>query len=203
MKYLIFGSGGFAKEVIDYIESDDHEIVGVISTQKFNSESYSKRYKIYSDVSELSYIADLQFILAVGDIKTKQIIVSKNENRWGTFIHSKSYVSKHAKIGKGSIICPFATVLGDSVIGKFTTLNVYACVAHDNVIGNYVTYSPYSGSMGNCTIGDECFFGTAAYAIPKIKLGNRIAVSAGSVVRHSYENEGVLLGNPAKPRSSL
>jgi len=201
MKYLVFGSGGFAKEVIDYIESDGHEIIGVVSTEPFNCESYSKKYKVVADAKEFSYLSDVQFILAVGDVKTKKIIVSKNENRWGTFVHSKAHVSRHAKLGKGCIVCPFATVLGDCVVGDFTTLNVYACIAHDNVVGDYVTYSPYSGSMGNCTVGDESFFGTAAYVIPKVQLGKSTSVSAGSTVRHSYaDGNCVLMGNPAKPR---
>jgi len=198
MKYVVFGSGGFAKEVISYIESDNHEVVAVVSTQPFNCSSYNK-YKIYEKLEE-GMFPQATFIMGVGDINIKKIFVSQNENRWGNFIHSSCHVSPHAKLGVGMVMCPYSSILGDAVVGDFVTFNVYSCVTHDNVIGNYITFSPYCGTMGNCEIGDECFFGTAAYCIPKVKLGNNIKVSAGSIVRHSYDNECVLLGNPAKPR---
>lgn len=203
MKYIIFGSGGFAKEVIDYVEDDGHEIVSVVSTMKFNSEMYAKRHTVINQVDDdlLSAYPDAKFLLAVGDVNVKKIIVNKNTDRWASFSHSSSHVSKYAKLGKGVVICPYATVLGDSVVGNFVTLNVYTCVAHDNVVGDYSTYSPYAGSMGNCNIGEECFFGTSAYCIPGVDLAKKSKVSAGSFVRKSHLTEDeVLIGNPAKPK---
>lgn len=199
MKYVIFGSGGFAKEVIGYMEDDGHEIEAVVSTQPFNCDSYNQKYRIISKL-EKDMFPESEFIMAVGDINIKKIFVSENENRWGNFIHSSCHISKHTRMGKGITICPFTTVLGDAVLGNFVTLNVYNCIAHDNIIGDFVTLSPYCGTMGNCKIGDECFFGTASYCIPKVTLGNNVKVSAGSVVRHSYSDSVVLIGNPAKPR---
>jgi sugar O-acyltransferase (sialic acid O-acetyltransferase NeuD family) len=201
MKYVVFGSGGYAKEVIGHMESDRHEIVAVVSTQPFNCDSYNKKYKVIPKL-EKGMFPDAQFIMAVGDVDIKKIFVEQNENRWGNFIHSSCHVSDHAKLGVGITMNPYSTVMGNAIVGNFVTLNVFTCVAHDNVVGDFVTYSPYCGTMGNCEIGDECFFGTASYCIPKIKLGKKIKVSAGSVVRHSYTEESVLIGNPAKPRKN-
>ncbi len=201
MKYIIFGSGGFAKELIDYVESDGHEIVAVVSTQPFDNQEYNQKYKVVDAVSKDHY-QDAGYLLAVADAGLKKLLVEKNADRWVTFVHSKSHVSKHAKIGRGSIVCPFATVLGDSIVGEFATLNVYVCVAHNNVVGDFVTYSPYSGTMGNCSIGNNCFFGTSAYAIPGVTLAENCKLSAGSVLRKSYTQPGdVLVGNPAKPKA--
>lgn len=199
MKYVVFGSGGFAKEVIDYIESDGHQVVAVVSTQPFNHVEYARKYEILDQLKKDQF-PEAEFILAVADSEVKKKIVSKNEDRWGNFIHSTCHVSSYAKLGKGIILCPFSSILGDSVIGNFVTLNIYCSVAHDCQIGSYATFSPYSATMGNCSIGDECFFGAAAYCIPKIKLHDKIKVSAGSTVRHSYDVECTLRGNPAKPK---
>jgi len=201
MRYIIFGSGGFAKELIDYVEGDGHEVVGIVSTKIFNSDAYSNKYNVVQHVSELTDQHEARFLLGVGDIAIKKTIVDQNEDRWETFIHSSSHVSINSKIGKGVIVCPYATILGDAIVGDFVTLNVYTCVAHDNKIGNYVTYSPYSGTMGNCSIGDDCFFGTSAYCIPNVSLADGCKVSAGSFVRKSHSNGGdLLIGNPAVVR---
>lgn len=86
MKYIIFGSGGFAKEVIDYVEDDGHEIVSVVSTMKFNSEMYAKRHTVINQVDDdlLSAYPDAKFLLAVGDVNVKKIIVNKNTDRWAS-----------------------------------------------------------------------------------------------------------------------
>jgi len=199
MKYVIFGSGGFAKEVIDDVESDGNKIIGVVSTKEFDNEKYNNLYKIYSSFNEiLDYEA--KFLLAVSDSNLKRKLVSINPDMWDSFIHSSAHVSKMAQIGKGTIICHHAAVNGDAVVGEFVTLNNYTLIAHDCKVGDYSTFSPYSGIMGHCSVGQDTFFGTAAYSIPNVQLGDKIKVSAGSMVRHSYNFECVLRGNPAKPR---
>lgn len=198
MKYVVFGSGGFAKEVISYLIDDGHTIDAVVSTLPFNNEKYRK-FNLVNKLSPGEY-PDAKFIMAVGDITIKKIFVEQNEDRWATFVHSSSFVSSFATIGKGSVICPFTSVLGDAVIEEFVTLNVYTTVAHDNIVKKYSTYSPYAGTMGNCEIGEECFFGTAAYCIPKVKLPAGTKVSAGAVVRKSITTPCTLYGDPAQPK---
>lgn len=197
--YIVFGSGGHAKEVISYIEDDGHTIACVVSTSNFNHESYNHKYKVLQSL-EAGMFPEAKFVLAVGDVNTKKIIVEKNESRWTNFIHSSCSVSKYATLGVGNTLSPYSCVNGDSVIGNFVTLNVHTTVSHDSIVNNFVTFSPYSGVMGNCRVGDECFFGTASYCIPNVTLGNKIKVSAGSVVRHSFLEDCVLRGNPAKPK---
>lgn len=196
-KFIVFGSGGFAKEVIDIVLSDGHEVVGVVSTENFNNEKYNE-FPVFKTVP--NHIEHDGYLLGVADSKLKRKFVNENLDNWVTFIHSSVHLSKFSTIGKGCIICPQAQINADCVIGNFVTLNNYTLIAHDAIVGDYSTFSPYSGIMGNSSVGEDCFFGTAAYSIPKVKLGNRIKVSAGSMVRHSYSFECTLQGNPAKPR---
>jgi len=200
MNYIVFGSGGFAKEVIADVESDGHKIVGVVSTQEFDQNTFKNLYKVYKSINDIDH-TNVKFLLGVADSELKRKLVDINPDKWSTFIHSSAFVSKFAKIGKGTIVCPHATINGDAIVGDFVTLNNYTLVAHNAVVGDYSTFSPYSGIMGHSIVGEDTFFGTAAYSIPNVKLGNKIKVSAGSMVRHSYSFECVLQGNPAKPRT--
>lgn len=198
MKYVVFGSGGFAKEVIGYIVSDGHSIEAVVSENPFNDPQF-KHFNLVNTIAVGEY-PGAAFVLAVGDIETKKRIVSQNEDRWETFAHSSSFVSKFAKLGKGCVICPNTCVLGDAQVGNFVTVNVFCTIAHDNVIGDYVTYSPYVGTMGVCKIGNECFFGTASYCVPKVSLPAGTKVSAGAIVRKSIQTPETLYGDPATPK---
>ena len=41
MKYVIFGSGGVAQELVDFLQQDQHEITAVVSKTPFNDERYN------------------------------------------------------------------------------------------------------------------------------------------------------------------
>ena len=182
MKFVIFGSGGMAKEVIGYVESDGHEVVRVISPEPFRDPD-----GIWSSYS----VADLI------DPVIKRKVVSENPGvEWGTFIHSSCYVSPHAKIGRGCIFAPQALVCGDPTIGDFCFFNTNATIGHDSTLGAYSTLFPNTEICGDCQIGDGVIFGIGAYALPGVTLPSGSKVSAGAVVRESHDSPVTLFGDP-------
>jgi sugar O-acyltransferase (sialic acid O-acetyltransferase NeuD family) len=199
MDYVIFGAGGFAKEVISYVLDDGHNILAVVSDDDFNNQDYNSSFVIKRNLTRGEFPTS-KFILAVGDINYKKQIVQKNEDRWGTFVHRTAHVSKFAKVGRGCVVSPNSLIAADAVVGNFVTLNISSAITHDNVIGDYCTFSPYAGTMGHCKIGDECFFGTAAIVVPKVQLPAQTKVSAGGIVKKSIEVAATLYGDPAVPR---
>jgi len=48
------------------------------------------------------------------------------------------------------------------------------------------------------TIGDNCFIGANSVIIGNISIGNNVVIGAGSVVTHSFGDNVVIAGNPAK-----
>ena len=203
-KYVIFGSGGLAKEVIGYLiemYGDDHGICAVISTQPFNNPEYSQRFPVRSEISPGEF-PDAKFLLAVADPKVKKIIVEKNEDRWTNFVHSSAIISPFVKLGKGCIFAPLVLLAGDCVIGDYVFMNSNATVGHDSTIGNYTTLFPNTEVCGDCNIGQSCVFGIGSYVVPKVNLPNNTKVGAGAVVWESVDQSCLLVGNPAKPRVS-
>jgi sugar O-acyltransferase (sialic acid O-acetyltransferase NeuD family) len=200
-KYVIFGSGGLAKEIIGYIVNmyGYDAIKAVVSTEPFNNVEYAKLFNVVDEIKFGEY-PEAEFILAVADPKIKKIIVQKNEDRWATFIHSSCEVSPFAKIGKGCILTPQSIVVADAILGDFVFLNTNATVGHDSIVGNYTTLFPNTEICGNCNIGQNCIFGIGAYAVPNVNLVDNTKVSAGSIVWNSYDEPCLLIGNPAKPK---
>ena len=47
-------------------------------------------------------------------------------------------------------------------------------------------------------IGDACCIGMNSIVLPGVHLGNHVVVGAGSVVTHSFSDNCVIAGNPAK-----
>ena len=195
MKYIIFGSGGMAKEVIGYVESDGHEVIDVISTEVFEPPWWDDRYVCEQDHRPSP--ATHACLMAVADPGTKRAIHRKwPQAQWETFAHSSAYISPHAIIGRGCIFAPGAIVAGDPVIENFCFFNTNATIGHDSRLGAYSTLFPNTEVCGNCDIGEGVIFGIGAYAIPGVTLADGCKVSAGAIVRESHHEPATIYGDP-------
>lgn len=50
-------------------------------------------------------------------------------------------------------------------------------------------------------IGDNCFIGANACVIGGVTLGNNVKIGAGAVIIHSFGDNAVLVGNPARNKA--
>jgi sugar O-acyltransferase (sialic acid O-acetyltransferase NeuD family) len=201
-EYVIFGSGGLAKEIIGYLiemHGHNHGIRAVVSTELFNNRVYNEMFSVRESLKPNEF-PDAKFILAVAEPKTKRAIVEKNEDRWTTFIHSSASISPFARYGKGCVFTAQTILAGDPEIGDFVFLNTNATIGHDAIVGSYTTMFPNTEICGNCIIGEDCVFGIGSYVVPNVTLPSKTKVGAGSVVWKSVEESCLLVGNPAAPK---
>lgn len=98
-------------------------------------------------------------------------------------------------IGRGVLIDLSGRVtIGDRAgIGMFTRL-----LTHQN-LGDSTLSRDYPASRGDVVIGEDVVTGCGAILLYPTRLAPRTLVSAGSVVRGSYDTPCVLVGNPARP----
>lgn len=194
---IVFGSGGLAKELIDYLEDDGFEVLGAVSTEPFNNPRYSERFRVWDKAPE--QFSSAAYVLGVSEPWIKRELVAKNADRWISYIHPSCTVSRYATIGKGCVLAPQAIVVGDAVLGDFIFMDTNATVGHDSVIGSFGTLFPNTEVCGNCLIGEDSIFGIGSYALPNVTLPAQTKVSAGAVVRKSVFQSCTLYGDPAKP----
>ena len=188
MEVIIFGSGGLSKELMGYLPPE-YRVLYIVSTEPHP----------WIEVREKAE-HDAAYLLAVADPALKKKIVSENEDRWISFIHPTCFVSRHAKLGRGCILAPQASVCGDPEIGNFVFMNTNATVGHDTFIGDYTTLFPNSEVCGDCDVEEGCLLGIGAYVLPKVRLHPGTKVSAGAIVRKTPEDSRTLYGDPAQPR---
>jgi sugar O-acyltransferase (sialic acid O-acetyltransferase NeuD family) len=196
MNVVIFGSGGMAKEVIAYIESepvgfDDMDIAYVVSPQPFNNPAYKHEVRERADPND-----NVHYILAVSEPHIKRKIVAENLDRWITYTHHTAWISRYATIGRGCIFGPGAIVCGDPVIERFCFFNTNAAIGHDSSLGAYSTLFPNTEICGDCTIGDDFIMGIGAYILPGVTLASGSKVSAGAIVRESHAAPSTIYGDP-------
>jgi sugar O-acyltransferase (sialic acid O-acetyltransferase NeuD family) len=180
MKYVVFGTGGAAKELIGYVLDDGHEVVLAVSTEPFNNPAFD-----IPVVEKLEYPEeDWHYLMGVSEPALKRKFVAGNLNRWVSFVHSTAYVSRFAKVGRGCILTPQVTIVGDAALGDFVFINTNGTVGHDSTVGSYTCMMPNTEVCGNCVVGEDVFMGIGSYVLPGKKVGDGAKISAGSVIRN-------------------
>lgn len=196
---VIVGARGYGKEVISFLEEDggwnivalldELDIAELLGYPVIRPESYDGRCKAA--------------ILAVGFPHHKVAIVEKYRRfgfEWQRHVDRRAYVSRHATIGAGSIIEPFAVVYGDASVGTFVTIKCFTGCGHDTVIGDYATLLPLVGMGGDARIGERCLLSMGCHISPGVTLGADCRVAPGAVVKRDAPPGHILLGNPARAR---
>lgn len=180
MNKAIFGMGGHAMEVADFIEGEvlfftDENI------KYFNPEKY-------------------EMLICIGDSTKRRKIVEKlpKNTKFFTFIHPTAIISKSSVIGEGSFIGAYSIITNNVIIGKHTIINRLNSIGHNTVCGNYLSMMPGSIISGDCKIGDEVYIGTNSSIREKIKICNSTIIGLNTGIFKNIEKSGIYVGNPLR-----
>lgn len=205
-KLILIGGGGHCKACIDVIEqSGNFEISGILDQEELIGQSVLGYSILGSDSDVPQYVGlGYSFLITIGQIKSVQIRKSifkylvDCKADMATVISPLAYVSKHAKVGAGTIVMHNVTVNAGARIGINCILNTGCDIEHDAVIGDYVHVSTLAVVNGNCEIGDEVFIGSNTTISSQISVLKNTTLGAGTVVVKDIKERGVYAGNPAK-----
>lgn len=197
-KIVLIGSGGFAKEILFYSNDvPEIEVIGYIDVKENNK---IKNYIPYLGNDNNNNVSnDAFFILSIGLIDIRMKLVSLfGEERFYTFIHPSARIANTATIGKGTIVCPDCYIGPDVIVGKFGLINYHSFIPHNCSIGNFSFLAPLTNIGGDAIIGDNFFAGVSATIIPRIKIGNNVSISAGTLVTRNVPDDSMIFCNPSK-----
>jgi acetyltransferase-like isoleucine patch superfamily enzyme len=57
--------------------------------------------------------------------------------------------------------------------------------------------------LGPVIIGDNCFIGANALILPNTEIGNNCIIAAGAVVKGVFEDNSIIVGNPATVKFNI
>ncbi|WP_394172402.1 acetyltransferase [Guptibacillus hwajinpoensis] len=207
---IIYGSGGFAREVaflIEQINSVEQKwnIIGFIDDNIQNQGVIHNGYPVLGDTAWLEEnCAEINIALGIGSPKVKKLIVEKLskvdiEINFPNLIHPAVKFSNTNEIGQGNIICEGNVLTCNISIGDFVILNINSTVGHDTKIKNYCTVLPNVSISGNVTLSEGVDFGTNGTIIQGITVGKYTIIGAGAVVVKDLPEYCTAVGMPAKP----
>jgi sugar O-acyltransferase (sialic acid O-acetyltransferase NeuD family) len=198
-KIIIIGAGGHAKSCIDVIErSKKFKIIGLYATKKELGNKLF-RYNVIGctleDLRKIRKKTKYAFI-AIGQIKSSNIRrkyykkLKKMQFEFPSVISPLSYVSKHSRIGIGSIVMHGVKINAASKIGNFCIINSNALIEHDNIINNFSHISTSVILNGGVEVGSDTFIGSRSTIANGVKIGDKCIISMTSqVFKNVKENQ--------------
>ena len=167
-KIILIGAGGHCKSCIDVIEKNKlFKISGIIDNNK------SKKILNYKIIGRDKNLKKIGYKLPV-------------------IISPLSYVSKHAKIGEGTIIMHNSVINAGVKIGKNCIINSMSLIEHDVSIGDHCHISTRATINGSVKIGRNTFIGSNSTLKHGIKIGNRSIINSKKLVKKNVKNDSLL-----------
>ena len=120
------------------------------------------------------------------------------DDRFLSFIHPTSLISKSVEIGSGNIILANVVLNCNVKMGKFNTMHTGSFIAHDTIIGNNNFIAAHTCIGSNIEIEDGNFFGLNCSVRNFVKIGRNNIVGMASNVIKKIDNNTIVIGNPAK-----
>ncbi|MBT3747438.1 MAG: acetyltransferase [Bacteroidetes bacterium] len=203
---ILLGGGGHCKSCIDVIEEEGKYTIAGILDMPENVGQKISGYPFIGIDDDLDKLVSQynNFFITVGHIQSPAIRIKLFERLSDLKVNLPviqspyAVVSRHAQIGRGSIIMHQAVVNTEARIGENCIINTGALVEHESKVGSNCHISTYAILNGQCKVGSECFIGSRTVLANNTEVVNSTLVAAGSVVLRSLEKAGTYIGNPLR-----
>ncbi len=190
-KILLIGAGGHCKSCIDVIEQQGlYQIAGIIDKDLANETTVLGYSVIGTDEDLVDLRQEYEYaFVTVGQIASPELKVNLfnrlTELGYNTpaIISPLAYVSKHAQVGRGTIVMHHALINAGADIGENCIINSKALVEHDAQVGNHCHISTGAVINGNVKVSDNSFIGSQATTKQGVVILEKSFIKAGSVVK--------------------
>ncbi|MDC7249478.1 MAG: acetyltransferase [Sphaerochaetaceae bacterium] len=201
-KLCIYGCGGMGREIADLSEYID-KWNDIVFVDDFYGGKIIDNYIVYNlkDLISSCSNSEVEFIVATGEPKTRELIYNKLDNlklNYINIIDSEFRLSKLSSIKSGTIIHRGVICTVNDHIGKGCLINKHVVIGHDVNIGDFTVISPNSTIGGDVNIGKNCFLGSGSIIRNGITIGDNSIIGMGAVVLKDVAANSVIVGNPGK-----
>lgn len=202
---VIYGAGGFAREVLCLLEDINAEapqwdVAAFVDDRAAEHEREIHGYPVVR-AAEWDRRTIRNVVLAAGSPAVKRRMARELEGSDSSFpvlVHPTVTRSKRVELGRGTLVTAGNILTTDIVLREFVTMNLTCTTGHDSRIGRYTTVAPGVNISGNVTLGEGCDIGTGSKLIQGIAIGEWTIVGAGAVVARDLPANCTAVGVPAK-----
>lgn len=199
---ILVGGGGHCHSCIDVIEQQGrYRIAGIVDLpERVGQEVLG--YPVIGTDDDLPRLAEeyRYFLITLGQIKSPARRMALFHRLKGlgvqlpTIVSSRAYVSRHARVGEGTIIMHGALVNAGARVGSNCIINTFCLLEHDASIGDHCHISTASVINGGTAVAEGTFVGSNTVTREGIRIGANCIVGGGVVVLQSVPNGTIYTG---------
>lgn len=187
---LLVGAGGHARSCIDVIELEDRfKIVGLLGLID-EVGTFVLDYPVIGTDDELPELAKKvgNAVVTLGQIKTPEPRMRVFQQLVASgcglpVIQSpRAYVSRHARLGAGTMVMHGAVVNAGAEVGRNCIINSQALIEHDATIGDHCHIATAAVMNGEVRVGEGSFIGSGTVVRQGLRLGARCLIGMGQRV---------------------
>ena len=206
-KLVLIGGGGHCISCIDIIEeTGEYQIVGILDTPEHVGEKILEYEVVGTDNDIEKYQKQgCQFCITVGQVSSGETLrkkifqqLEKLDVVLPVIISPAAMVSRHADLGKGTIVLSGARINAGVRIGSNCIINSQSLIEHGAFIGNHSHISTGAIINGDCSVFEKCFIGSGVILKHGITLANGCTIGMGAIVTKNITEPGIYAGIPAR-----
>lgn len=208
---MIYGAGGFGREVLQIVQDIEHgnpgtwRPLGFIVGRGFASDGQCGGLPVWEDDEMPMKVPDAAVVIAIGSSNARREIAARlgslPDDRFARLVHPTAYLGNVSPLGPGSVVCAGAIMTTGIAVGRHAQVHAGATVGHDGWIEDFVTVLPRATLGGHVRLGEGAEIGSGSVVLPKLSIGPRAVVGAGAVVTRSVDGGLIVVGNPARPHA--
>lgn len=187
---LLVGAGGHARSCIEVIESAGWRIFGLVDRDIGAVGRDVLGYPVLGSDTELLKLArdSNGVLITVGQIGRPKVRVElyeafvRNDIELALVFASTARVSRHASVGRGSVVMHQAVINASARVGVNCIVNTGAIVEHDVEVGDHCHIAIGAVIGGDVRIGSGSFVGAGAIISHGVSIGSGSIIGAGCVV---------------------
>ena len=200
---ILIGAGGHAHACIDVIEHQgQYQIAGLVGMQEELHTQHLGYAVIATDAELPQLVKDYQYaFIAVGQVGSpdRRICLYQQAIQLGfslpDIIAPTAHVSRHATIGKGTVVMHGAIINAGARVGNNCIVNTRALVEHDTIVEDHCHISTGVILNGSVCIGAGSFVGSGCVIKDGIMLGKSCLIGMGLCVRHNQADNTRFVGH--------
>ena len=201
-KTVVFGISGITKGLVENIRNNfiKADIDYIFMDKEYrNLDSYEGIPVI--DENDLQQLRNQYFIIPTfrHDLRKRWMNIANSLNMEPfNIIHTDTYISKSAKIGKGFFIAQETIIESNVVIGDFFISAYKNRIGHDSIIGDFCHVYVMANIGGFNKIGDNVSICSSSCTKEDVIIGDNAIVGLGAIIFKNVPANATAIGNPAK-----
>lgn len=203
MNYIIYGTGGHAREIFFQLVADGHGISCFADDR--SPDRLIEDLRVENSRIAVERFPDARWIVAIGNPRARQFVTQELLDvgaNIGSFVSKRAFVAPDAIVGPEAQIFANAVVSTGCTVGKGVIMHFGSILCHDSSISDYSILCPGVVVPGNVEIGHGVFVGAGASfrdgrPEAKLKIHDGSMIGAGSCVVRDVAPNTTVAGVPA------